>query len=85
MLLLKLALYCVTAKNTVFLFTIEILFCFPKNKRDIVLHYMLQPDGIMEIAAKKGKVYGDLHDSHRWTQEQLNELQVCYFYLFVLG
>nr|XP_022297071.1 uncharacterized protein LOC111106624 [Crassostrea virginica] len=33
-----------------------------------------QPIGIEKIAAKKGKVYGDTHDTHRWTKEQLEEL-----------
>ncbi|XP_078331594.1 MAM and LDL-receptor class A domain-containing protein 2-like isoform X2 [Crassostrea virginica] len=33
-----------------------------------------QPSGIEKIAAKKGKVYGDTHDTHRWTKEQLEEL-----------
>ena len=36
----------------------------------------LQPSGIEKIAAKKGKVYGDTHDTHRWTKEQLEELNV---------
>ncbi|XP_055996867.1 MAM and LDL-receptor class A domain-containing protein 1-like isoform X2 [Ostrea edulis] len=33
------------------------------------------PDGIAEIASKKGKVYGDTHDSHRLTKQEMNDLQ----------
>ena len=43
---------------------------------------LLQPIGIEKIAAKKGKVYGDTHDSHRWTKEQLEELNVRHSWLF---
>lgn len=35
---------------------------------------MLQPDGIDKIASKKGKVFGDNHDGHRLTQQQVEEL-----------
>ncbi|XP_055997984.1 MAM and LDL-receptor class A domain-containing protein 1-like [Ostrea edulis] len=33
------------------------------------------PDGIAEIALKKGKVYGDTHDSHKLTKQEMNDLQ----------
>lgn len=32
--------------------------------------FFIQPIGIDQIAAKKGKVYGDTHDGHRFTQTQ---------------
>nr|XP_034302445.1 blastula protease 10-like isoform X2 [Crassostrea gigas] len=32
------------------------------------------PDGIDKIASKKGKVFGDNHDGHRLTQQQVEEL-----------
>jgi hypothetical protein len=39
----------------------------------IVYHY--QPDGIAKIAAKKGKVFGDTHDDHKFTQQEIDQLQ----------
>ncbi|XP_061183018.1 MAM and LDL-receptor class A domain-containing protein 1-like [Saccostrea echinata] len=35
----------------------------------------LHPDGIDKIALKKGKVFGDTHDNHRLTQQQLDDLK----------
>ncbi|XP_052711416.1 MAM and LDL-receptor class A domain-containing protein 1-like isoform X1 [Crassostrea angulata] len=32
------------------------------------------PEGIENIASKKGKVFGDTHDGHRLTQQQIEEL-----------
>ncbi|XP_065942368.1 MAM and LDL-receptor class A domain-containing protein 1 isoform X2 [Magallana gigas] len=32
------------------------------------------PDGINKVASKKGKVFGDTHDGHRLTQQQIEEL-----------
>ncbi|XP_052711456.1 MAM and LDL-receptor class A domain-containing protein 1-like isoform X3 [Crassostrea angulata] len=32
------------------------------------------PNGIENIASKKGKVFGDSHDGHRWTRQQIEEL-----------
>ncbi|XP_062575333.1 uncharacterized protein LOC134237245, partial [Saccostrea cucullata] len=33
------------------------------------------PDGIGKIARRKGKVFGDTHDNHKLTKQQLNELK----------
>lgn len=38
--------------------------------------FIFQPIGIDQIAAKKGKVYGDTHDGHRFTQTQSEEQTV---------
>ena len=46
--------------------------------KDYLFYFLLQPSGIEKIASRKGKVYGDEHDGHRLTKEQLDELNASY-------
>lgn len=39
-----------------------------------IAFFSLQPGGINKVASKKGKVFGDTHDGHRLTQQQIEEL-----------
>ncbi|XP_062573333.1 protein SpAN-like, partial [Saccostrea cucullata] len=48
---------------------LESMFVDEGNRHD------LQPEGIGKIASKKGKVFGDTHDSHKLTQDQIDELK----------
>ncbi|XP_062614223.1 uncharacterized protein LOC134275956, partial [Saccostrea cucullata] len=48
---------------------LERMFVDEGNRHD------LQPEGINKIASKKGKVFGDTHDSHKLTPDQIDELK----------